>query len=176
MDISQIIFYCTATFILVTAFLAVTAAKIFRSTIWLLFSLFGIASLYYWMDLQFIAAVQTVVYVGGIVVLIIFSIFLTHKANDAMPKPPLIRQVLAALASLFGIALVLHLVYHHVFITPPTTIINANIDTIGFQLISTEKGGYSLPFELASVLLLASLIGCIVIAMRQGTAKVNSVD
>jgi len=176
MDISLIIFYCIAAFILGAAFLAVTSAKIFRSAIWLLFSLIGIAALYYWMDIQFIAAVQTVVYVGGIIVLIIFSIFLTQKANDDMPKPPLMRRLIAALASLTGIALVLHLVYHHTFITPPATVINSNIDNIGLQLISTDKGGYSLPFELASILLLASLVGCIVIAMRKGSANVNNVE
>ena len=127
------------------------------------------------MDVQFIAAVQTVVYVGGIVVLLIFSIFLTHKANDAMPRPPVMRKVWAGLASLFGVALVLHLVYHHSF-TPVSTGFNGDVANIGTQLISTEKGGYALPFELASILLLASLIGCIVLAMRKGTANVNSVE
>jgi len=172
----MIIFYCIAAFILTAALLAVTTAKIFRSTIWLLFSLIGIAALYYWMDVQFIAAVQTVVYVGGIVVLLIFSIFLTHKANDAMPRPPVMRRIWAGLASLFGIALVLHLVYHHSFATPAGAGLNGDVANIGTQLISTEKGGYALPFELASILLLASLIGCIVLAMRKGTANVNSVE
>ncbi len=176
MDISLIIFYCIAAFILGAAFLAVTTAKIFRSTIWLLFALIGIAALYYWMDVQFIAAVQTVVYVGGIVVLLIFSIFLTHNANDAMPRPPVMRVIFAGLASLFGIALVLHLVYHHSFTTPTGAAFNGDVANIGTQLISTEKGGYALPFELASILLLASLIGCIVLAMRKGTANVNSVE
>jgi len=74
MDISLIIFYCIAAFILGAAFLAVTSAKIFRSAIWLLFSLIGIAALYYWMDIQFIAAVQTVVYVGGIIAPIFIDI------------------------------------------------------------------------------------------------------
>ncbi len=176
MDASLIIFYCIAAFILGAAFLAVTSAKIFRSAIWLLFSLIGIAALYYWMDVQFIAAVQTIVYVGGIVVLIIFSIFLTHNANDNMPKPPVMRQVFAGLASLFGIALVLHLVYHHSFTTPTGAALNGDVANIGTLLISTEKGGYALPFELASILLLAAMIGCIVIAMRKGSANVNSVE
>ena len=176
MDASSIIFYGIAAFILGAAFLAVTSAKIFRSAIWLLFSLIGIAALYYWMDLQFIAAVQTIVYVGGIVVLIIFSIFLTHKANDDMPKPPLMRQVFAGLASLFGIALVLHLVYHHNFAQPTGEVLNSDVSNIGLQLINTQKGGYALPFELASILLLAAMIGCIVIAMRKGAANVNSVE
>jgi NADH-quinone oxidoreductase subunit J len=82
MSISSIIFYIISAFILGNAILAVTARKLFRSSIWLLFSLTAIAALYFWMDVNFIAAVQIVVYVGGIVVLIIFSIFLTHDAGS----------------------------------------------------------------------------------------------
>ena len=77
MSAHVIIFYFLAAFILGTGFMAVTARKIFRAAIWLLSSLVGIAGLYFWMQVEFIAAVQIVVYVGGIVVLIIFSIFLT---------------------------------------------------------------------------------------------------
>ena len=67
--------------------LAVTSRKIFRSAIWLLFSLIGIAGLYFWFQVDFIAAVQIIVYVGGIVVLIIFSIFLTQQSGKEMPNP-----------------------------------------------------------------------------------------
>ena len=52
-----------------------TTTKIFRAAIFLLFSLMGVAGLYFWMHVEFVAAVQIIVYVGGIVVLIIFSIF-----------------------------------------------------------------------------------------------------
>ena len=81
MTASQIIFYIIAGFILGTAILSVTTRKIFRSAIWLLFSLIGVAALFFWMQVEFIAAVQIVVYVGGIVVLIIFSIFLNLIEN-----------------------------------------------------------------------------------------------
>ncbi|MGB2995048.1 MAG: NADH-quinone oxidoreductase subunit J, partial [Ferruginibacter sp.] len=64
----QITFYCIAAIILVTGFLSVTTRKIFRSAIWLLLSLIGVAGLYFWMEVEFIAAVQIAVYVGGIVV------------------------------------------------------------------------------------------------------------
>jgi NADH-quinone oxidoreductase subunit J len=70
-----------------------TTRKIFRSAIWLLFSLIGIAALYFWLQVEFIAAVQIIVYVGGIVVLIIFSIFLTQQSGNEMPKQPLKRTI-----------------------------------------------------------------------------------
>jgi len=82
--------------------LAVTTKKIFRAAIWLLFSLVGVAALYFWMQVEFIAAVQIIVYVGGVVVLIIFSIFLTHSAGSEMPRPPVKRTVFSLLAVLLG--------------------------------------------------------------------------
>src|SRR5215471_1551064 len=99
MSPSVIIFYLLSAFIIGTALLAVTARKIFRSAVWLLFSLMGIAGIYFWMDMNFIAAVQIIVYVGGIVVLIIFSIFLTQQAGKEMPVPKLPRQVWSVLAA-----------------------------------------------------------------------------
>ena len=87
-----------------TAMLAVTTRKIFRSAIWLLFSLIGVAGLYFWLQVEFIAAVQIIVYVGGIVVLIIFSIFLTQQSGKEMPKPPVLRSIVSMPCSLFGFA------------------------------------------------------------------------
>src|SRR5215471_19203067 len=105
MTASQIIFYVLSAFILGAALLSVTTRKIFRSAIWLLFSLIGIAGLYFWLQVEFIAAVQIIVYVGGIVVLIIFSIFLTQQSGKEMPKQPLKRIIASALAVLFGFGL-----------------------------------------------------------------------
>src|SRR5580658_579060 len=105
MSASAVVFYMLSVFILVTGLLAVTSGKIFRSAIWLLFSLTGIAGLYFWLDLQFIAAVQIVVYVGGIVVLIIFSIFLTQESGKDLPPPRRRRAVFSALAAGAGFLL-----------------------------------------------------------------------
>src|ERR1044071_1811852 len=106
MSAPAIIFYVISAFILITGLLAVTARKIFRSAIWLLFSLMGVAGLYFWMQVEFIAAVQIIVYVGGIVVLIIFSIFLTQKSGDEMPRPLRSRTLFSILAAVFGFAFI----------------------------------------------------------------------
>src|SRR5258705_12296653 len=102
MTASAIIFYIISAFILGAGLLAMTTRKIFRSAIWLLFSLIGIAALYFWLQVEFIAAVQIVVYVGGIVVLIIFSIFLTEQSGEQIPKQPLKRVIASTLAGLFA--------------------------------------------------------------------------
>ena len=166
MTASQIIFYIIAVFILGTALLAVTTRKIFRSAIWLLFSLVGIAGLFFWMDVEFIAAVQIVVYVGGIVVLIIFSIFLTQQAGNEMPKPKLNRTIFSVLAAVFGFALFYTLISQYEFKANSSKPLNVDVSNLGSQLLSTSAHGYVLPFEVVSILLLAAMIGCIVIAMK----------
>ncbi len=170
MAISQIVFYCIAAFILTMGVLAVTAKHIFRAAIWLLFTLVGIAALYFWMEMEFIAAVQIVVYVGGIVVLIIFSIFLTQQSAKDMPTPSLGRRVAALLAVLLGAAFTGTLIYHAGFETTSAPFDN-EVSRIGASMLNTGSDGYALPFEAVSMLLLAAMVGCIVIAMRDEKPK-----
>ena len=165
MNASQIIFYLISGFILGMAILAVTTRKIFRASIWLLFSLVGVAALYFWMEVEFIAVVQIILYVGGIVVLIIFSIFLTQQSGKEMPKAPLLRSVSAALAVILGFTLVFMLINENGF-TASAQPFEWNLKMIGTQMMETGANGFSLPFEVVSILLLAALVGCIVIALK----------
>jgi NADH-quinone oxidoreductase subunit J len=166
MSASSVIFYILSVFILGTALLAVTTRKIFRSAIWLLFSLTGIAGLYFWLQMEFIAAVQIVVYVGGIVVLILFSILLTQRSGSELPIPTPRRTIFSALAVCAGFALTYTLIRQYTFRPTWKPAREADIGSIGMQMLSTSEHGYVLPFEVVSILLLASMIGCIVIAIK----------
>jgi NADH-quinone oxidoreductase subunit J len=163
---STIIFYLIAALTLGSAILAVTTRQIFRAAIYLLFSLIGIAGFYFWLHYEFIAAVQIVVYVGGIVVLIIFSIFLTQQAGDLLPKQKLGRQLFSALAAFCGFALIMLQLYEHQFIQTSKLPIEPSVVNIGNQMLGIQDKGYALPFEVVSILLLAALVGCIVIALK----------
>ncbi|MBK8611419.1 MAG: NADH-quinone oxidoreductase subunit J [Chitinophagaceae bacterium] len=163
---STIIFYLLAALTLVSAVLAVTTRMIFRAAIYLLFSLIGIAGIYFWLQYEFIAAVQIVVYVGGIVVLIIFSIFLTQQAGDELPKQKMGRQLFSALAAFCGLALVLLQIAQHAFVETGGEVVAPTVANIGNQMLGVNDGGYALPFEVVSILLLAALVGCIVIALK----------
>ena len=165
MTASQIIFYILAGFILGAAILSVTTRKIFRSAIWLLFSLIGIAGLYFFLQVEFIAAVQIIVYVGGIVVLLIFSIFLTQQSGKEMAKAPMVRTIASALSVVFGFALTYLLIWQHGF-QKINKDFNWTVSKIGTQMMGTDKDGFALPFEVVSMLLLAAMVGCIVIAMK----------
>jgi len=120
--------------------------------------------------MEFIAAVQITVYVGGIVVLIIFSIFLTQQSGSEMAKPLRNRAFIAALAVLAGFALSYTLIFQYNFQPSDNQPVNVNVSNIGTQLMSTGQYGYALPFEVVSILLLAAMIGCIVIAMKSPAA------
>jgi len=162
---STIIFYLLATLTLLSALLAVTSRRIFRAAIYLLFTLIGIAGVYFWMQYEFIAAVQIVVYVGGITVLIIFSIFLTQQAGELLPRQKTGRQIFSALAVFCSFALVMLQIVQHEFIPGKATPLQPAVSAIGERMLSTGDGGYALQFELVSILLLAALVGCIVIAI-----------
>ena len=162
---STIIFYLLAALTLGSAVLAVTTRMIFRAAIYLLFSLIGIAGIYFWLQYEFIAAVQIVVYVGGIVVLIIFSIFLTQQAGDLLPRQKSGRQLFSVLAVFCGMALVMLQLLQHSFHKTTNPVIDPSVHNIGIQMLGVNENGFALPFEVVSILLLAALVGCIVIAI-----------
>lgn len=171
MSSTAIFFYLISAFILVMAIASVTSRHIFRSAIWLLFSLLGVAGLYFLMDLNFLAAVQISVYVGGIMILILFGIFLTQKSGEKLPAPGKKRVIFSILASLFGSLLTWHLLwwnsmFQSISFGMAGQEIDADVSKIGLLMLFSGDGGYSLPFELVSVLLLAAMIGCIVIAIK----------
>ncbi len=149
-----------------SALMAVATRQIFRAAIFLLFCLVGIAGLFFWMQYEFMAAVQIVVYVGGITVLIIFSIFLTQQAGDLLPKQLISRSIFSALAAFCGFALVMLQIFQHSFAGDQTNPLEPTVANIGYKMLGVNDGGYALPFEVVSILLLAALVGCIVIAMR----------
>ncbi len=167
MNGSTVIFYLLAALTLVNGVLSVSTRQIFRAAIYLLFTLIGIAGLYFWLNYQFIAAVQVVVYVGGIVVLIIFSIFLTQQAGEKLQKQKIGRKLFAALAVFCGFGLTIIQVYQHAFYEPAETGVPVSVAAIGQKMLSMNDEGYALPFEVVSMLLLAAMIGCIVIAMKE---------
>ncbi|MFY8022295.1 MAG: NADH-quinone oxidoreductase subunit J [Bacteroidia bacterium] len=167
MSSASVIFYLLCLLIGSTAFLAVTSTKIFRAAIYLLFSLIGVAGLYFYMDQEFIAAVQIIVYVGGIIVLIIFSIFLTQDSGSDMQKPQLWRSIASGAAVVFGFLFTwLCINEFNLKSTAENNPLLGTTKELGQKLLSTEAGGYILPFEMVGLLLLAAMIGCIVIAVK----------
>ena len=150
------------------ALASVSSRKMLRSVVYLLFVLIGIAGLYFMADYNFLAAIQLTVYAGGVVVLIIFSVLLVHHIEQELEVASRTKRILTALTCLLGLGVFLATIHSHPFqaatATAPTTVAD-----IGLLLLSYEAGGFILPFEVISVLLLAVMIGAIVISRGEKT-------
>jgi len=168
----RIIFYILALSMIAFAIAAVSSRRMLRSVIYLLFVLVGIAGIFFLIDYNFLAAIQLTVYAGGIVVLIIFSVLLVHhiELKLEMAKPS--RQIITAITCLIGIGVFLTTIYSHQFNVVENNITTTTAD-IGSKLLSYEAGGFILPFEVISVILLAAMIGAIVIAKGKNLTDKN---
>lgn len=162
----QIIFYILAAAIIVFAIAAVNSRKILHAVVYLLFVLMAIAGIYFSINYNFLGALQLAIYAGGIVVLIIFSVFLTHNIDAQLDVASLPKRIVAGLLSLLGLATTLFAIYTYDF-KVSSNYKGVEVDAIGFKLLNYGEGGFVLPFEVISILLLAVLIGSIVIAKGQ---------
>jgi NADH-quinone oxidoreductase subunit J len=167
MTSNQFMFFVFSVIIVVFSILTVTSRRILRAATFLLFVLVSTAGLYFMLRFTFLAAIQLTLYAGGIVVLIIFSILLTSQIGAKLEMPALTKRVYAAIAAAAGAILCILTIIQYEFPTAPAALDSTNVLTIGNALISTGKYGYSLPFEVISILLLAAMIGSIVIAKKR---------
>jgi NADH-quinone oxidoreductase subunit J len=145
--------------------MVVTARKIMHAALWLVLALLGVAALFATLDAGFFTAIQVVVYIGAIAILIIFAVMLTRRSREDV-GPQVIRNWPAALVAA-GLALG-GLVYLLAQFPGFQSLANAlpaegeNIVALGKALVAPD--GYLVPFELASILLVAALIGAIYVA------------
>jgi NADH-quinone oxidoreductase subunit J len=160
-------FYLFSGIILVFALLSITTRRILRAAVYLLFVLIATAGLYFLLQYQFMAAVQLTLYAGGIVVLIIFSILLTHHISHRFKHPDLTKLFMGVSVAVVGSAITIYTILTYPFQTSTVSEMPATMENIGNQLLGTEKNGYVLPFELISILLLAAMVAAIIIAKKE---------
>jgi NADH-quinone oxidoreductase subunit J len=161
--LTQIVFYFFAVLTVVSAAIVVFARSLIHSAFALLFTFFGVAALYVFLGADFLAATQMVIYVGGILVLLLFGVMLTHKLYDLNLKAEtyqFLPGLLVALAVFIALVTVmLRTTWYNGAQGPagPTTA------AIG-ELFMKD---YILPFEVASIFLLIALIGAAMIVRRR---------
>ena len=157
----QIIFLFVAAITLASAVMVVSARRMMHAALWLVLALAGVAVIFAMLDAGFFAVVQVLVYIGAIAILIIFAIMLTRRAWEDV-GPQLNRgwwlAALAAVGVFAGLAVVI--------VSWPGVTATAGagpqadlIVNFGKDLVDPNK--YVMPFEVASVMLLAALIGAI---------------
>ncbi len=151
-----------------SALAVVIDRNLFHSALWLLVSLFGIAGFFVLLSAPFLAAVQVLVYMGAIVILIIFAIMLTRRMmgiTESVNSQWWVGAIVAIVA-FFVIALVLYRAgqgVHPLLVREPIAALSSRtVADLGTALVDPSQ--YALPFELASLLLTGAMIGAIVIA------------
>ena len=165
MTVMQVIFLITAVVTLGGAVMVVTVRNLIHAALWLILALFGVAVMYTLLSAPFFTVVQIVIYIGAIAILMIFAIMLTKRVKQDSESSVNKGWWLAGL-----MALVLFTALVWMFSTwsgfqTPLPELPSDVDYIkvlGTALVSPSA--YVLPFEIASVLLLAALIGSVAVA------------
>ena len=161
----QLIFLLVAGVTLVSAGLVVSSRKVMHAALWLILTLFGVAILFALLESGFFAVVQVVVYIGAIAILIIFAVMLTRQVMmDVGPQVnrnwPLVAIVAAAVCA--GLVWMFSRWGQFTAQAAPSTPAMHDLAALGNALVSPAQ--YMIPFEAASVLLLAALVGAIFVA------------
>lgn len=162
---SQVIFFILAAVILAGSVMTVVSRKLLHAAVYLLFVLLATAGIYFLLNYHFLAVVQISVYIGGILVLLVFSIYLTSQVGEKMDEPGIVKKTVTMLISMGGAVFCFWVLCTGQF--PYADQIHLNeidMHAIGQSLLGTERYQYLLPFEAISVLLLACIIGGILIA------------
>lgn len=176
MNFLQIIFYGFATLMVLSALVTLFTRNVLYAAFSLIATFFGVAVLYLFAGADFVAITQILVYIGGILVLIIFGIMLTHRISGQ----PVVTQVHNHLLgifiglSLFGVlaygilqANINQLHWIETAIASGNVIQESTVQQLGVMLMSR----YIFPFELAALLLLVALIGAAFIAKGRGASE-----
>jgi len=163
MTVSTAVFYLVAAITIGSAMIVAFSRNIIYSAFSLLGTFAGVAGIYIFLGADFVAAVQVLIYVGGILVLVLFAVMLTHRITDV----EITNRAAGRIPALIVVGVLVYLLAQTVRETPwaqaKEIVYAATTAKIGDLFLDT----YLLPFELASLVLLAALIGAVVIARKE---------
>ncbi len=159
----QIAFLIISALTVASALLVVTGRNLVRSALWLVVTLFMVAAVFTTLEANFMAVVQIVVYIGAIAILILFAVMLTRKVmNDTQPQTNSNWWMGAIVSGVIFVGILLMILSVDMPARPADDV-SGQIVGLGNAFVSPDA--FILPFEVASVLLIAALIGGIAIAM-----------
>ena len=165
--LESLFFYILAGIILTGAVLTITRRNAVHSAIWLVFTLIGVAGLYLHLHAEFLAAVQVLLYIGGIMVLFLFVIMLVNLDEAARQRQFSRQWSIALIAALVLLAELGYFVVRGAdafqFGQTGGGSLAPNTELIALALYRD----YMLPFEIASVLLLVAILGAVIMAKKQ---------
>ena len=171
--IEQILFYIFAVIAVVSAILVVTSRNVVHSAAFLGATLFAVAGLFLTLHAEFLAGVQVIVYVGGILVLFIFVIMLIAVERNVHERQYNRQWTIALITSGILIVEIGYGLYQgrNSFLLPPVAPPAAGLPGNSEQVAMGLYTTYLLPFEIASILLLVAIIGAVVLSKKRTAAE-----
>ena len=163
MDVSTAVFYLIALVTVVSAGMVALSRNIIYSAFSLLGTFMGVAGIYIFLGADFVAAVQVLIYVGGILVLILFAVMLTHRITDVAITNRAAGRIPATLVVAVFLVLLIQTVKETAWVKAKEVSYAATTAKIGDAFLYD----YLLPFELASLVLLGALIGAVVLSRKE---------
>ena len=157
---TEFVFWFVAALTIMSAAFVVLNNQLIYSAVALLFTLFGIAGLYVFLWADFIAGIQILVYVGGILVLVIFGIMLTNKIRSVRISHKSIQQGVGGVVTFWLFIFLFIALSKAPWAVSAASEPNGTVREIGILLLTD----FLLPFEIISVLLLGALIGAAVLS------------
>ena len=167
MEASEILFFLIAGFTVISAALVAFSPKLIHSAFALLATLMGVAGLYAFLSADFLAVAQILIYVGGVLILILFGVMLTQKIYD-VDRHEVNNSFWVSLLGALAVGVV---IWFALSVFPVIDVIR------GIEAPTTTAIGdgiltqYLLPFEVVSILLLGALIGAVYLARGEGVKK-----
>ncbi len=156
----QIGFGIMALIVIGSALAVVTLKNIFHSALFLALTFLGIAGIYLFLAADFIAVAQVLIYVGAIMILLMFALMLTHRVMTQRIAQTIGQWQWALAVSVWILVILARLLVMHPWGMDKLPSKAPTTATIGIELLSK----YVLPFELASIVLLAAMVGAIILA------------
>lgn len=163
MDLSTVVFYLVALLTVGSALMVAFSRNIIYSAFSLLGTFAGAAGIYVFLGADFVAAVQLLIYVGGILVLILFAVMLTHRITDVEITNRAAGRIPALIVAGVFLFFLIQAVRETPWVKAKEIVYESTTAKIGNLFLDT----YLLPFELASLVLLAALIGAVVISRKE---------
>ena len=170
----QILFIVVAVITLIAALLVVTSRNLIHAALWLILALFGIAVYFVMLSAPFLAMAQVVIYIGAIAILMIFAVMMTRRLMKDSGAQINSNWWVAAVVSLglfSGLGWILSSWYGFSTPMPDLPVGIDPLQQLGVALVSPDA--FVLPFELASILLLAGLVGAVMIAWDRSTKQAS---
>ena len=170
----RIVFIIVALVTLFAGLMVVTTRNLVHAALWLVATLFGVAITYVLLNAHFLAVVQVVVYIGAIAILFIFAVMLTRK--DMLDQGPQMNKNwwFGALLAVLTFGGLFFLLQGWNGMSKTAAVYPSGFDAIAeLGNALTSPAGYVLPFEVASVLLVAALVGAVYVAFnpRNGDSR-----